>query len=515
MNNASVRRLCVLFVVLITATAFAADRPNVVVLLVDDLGWQDIGCYGGPAKTPTLDRLAAGGVRFTDFHSGCGVCSPSRATALTGRHHIRAGVYHVISDNHHDMHLLEREITLPEILKEAGYDTAHIGKWHLGLPRGGRDKPTPDQHGFDYWFVTENNAAPSHKDPTNFIRNGKRVGKIEGYACQIVVDEAISWLDNERDPDSPFFLNIWLHEPHAPIAAPDEIVSQYGKLDDPAAIYTGTVDNTDRAIKRLVAKLHEVEDPENTIIVYASDNGSYRDERNGPLRQSKGSNFEGGIRVPGIFYWPGTIPAGIVENEPAGMVDLLPTICGLAGIAKPREVYLPRNVHLDGSDLTPLLTGSSDEFTRHQPLFFMLPTSNPTATVREGKFACVAYRDYELPKDMKSMRGLMNQVEAILKTEDSPVLRDGNLWSKMFNSKFANREAERLRVEFLRLNRFQESWIPTIKSGGYQRFELYDLDADLGQQTDISKDHPDVAARLKQQLLEIHASVMADGPDWE
>ncbi len=504
------RILCVCICFALSATAFAAQsRPNVVVMYVDDLGWRDIGCYGGPVKTPALDRLATEGARFTDFHSGCAVCSPSRATVMTGRHHIRAGVYHVVSDHSHNMHLLEREVTIAEVLKDAGYDTAHIGKWHMGLPQGNRDKPTPDKHGFNYTFMTENTAHPSHKDPTNFYRNGKALGKIEGYASQIVVDDAISWLDNVRDRESPFFLNIWFHEPHAPIAAPDEIVSQYGELDDPAAIYSGTIDNTDRAIKRLVEKLHEVDLPENTIIVYASDNGSYRAERNGELREGKGSNFEGGIRVPGIFYWPGTITKGLVEKEPAGMVDLLPTICGLAGIDK------PSGVHLDGSDLAPLLTGRSEEFARHQPLFFMLPTSSPSATIREGKFALVAYRNYELPKDMEAMRDLMNRVEVILKAENSPDLRDGNLWSKMFNVKFANKEAERLRIEFLKLNRFQEEWIPTIKAGSYGRYELYDLDTDLGQKTDISKDHPDVVGRLKEQLLDIRASVMADGPLWD
>ena len=491
------------------ATAAAAQRPNVVVMYVDDLGWQDIGCYGGPVRTPTLDQLAAQGVRFSDFHSGCAVCSPSRATAMTGRHHIRSGVYHVISDRDHAMHLLESEVTIAEVLKQNGYDTVHLGKWHMGLPFGGRKKPTPYDHGFDYWFGTENTAHPSHKDPVNFHRHAKPLGKIAGYACQIVVDEAISWLEKERQADKPFFLNIWFHEPHAPIAAPDAIVAQYGDLDDPAAVYSGTIENTDRAIARLVEKLKAIDALENTIIVYASDNGSYRPERNGPLKGSKGSNFEGGIRVPGILYWPDGIRAGQVEKEPAGMVDLLPTICGLAEIDK------PKGVHLDGSDLSPLLTGRRNEFQRHIPLFFLMPTSNPTATVRDGRFALVAWRDYELPKDLKAMNGLMNQVEEILKRENSPELRDGGrLWSKMFNTKFANKEAEKLRIQFLRLNRFQESWIPTIKAGGYKRFELYDLDADIGQKTDIAKQHPEIVNRLKQQLLDITASVMNDGPDW-
>ena len=234
-------------------------RPNIVVILADDLGFQDIGCYGGPVKTPALDGLAAKGVRFADFHSGAAVCSPSRATLLTGRHHIRAGVYSWISDESQNSHLLEREVTLAEVLKDHGYATAHMGKWHLGLSTRDHKKPTPKQHGFDYWFATGNNAQPSHKNPANFIRNGKPVGKIEGYACRIVVDEAISWLEEKRDPDAPFFLNIWFHEPHAPIAAPEKIVSQYGKLKDQATIYSGTIDNTDRAIARLLAKIEKID----------------------------------------------------------------------------------------------------------------------------------------------------------------------------------------------------------------------------------------------------------------
>ncbi len=346
------RIVLVCALVALSSTTLADERPNVVVLLADDQGWKDIGCYGGPAKTPTLDRLAAGGVRFTDFHSGAAVCSPSRATTLTGRQHLRCGVYSWINDNEQKSHLLEREVTLAEVLRSHGYETVHLGKWHLGLPTYNRQKPTPSDHGFDYWFATANNAQPSHKDPVNFVRNGKPVGKTEGYACQVVVDEAISWLDKERDPDKPFFLNVWFHEPHAPIAAPDEIVSPYGKLNDPAAIYCGTIDNTDRAIARLLKKIRQVDSPENTLIVYSSDNGSYRADRVGHLRGIKGSNYEGGIRVPGIFSWPGTIASGRVEQEPAGLVDLLPTVCGLLGIDK------PAGVHLDGSDLSPLLTGA-------------------------------------------------------------------------------------------------------------------------------------------------------------
>lgn len=436
--------------------SLAAPRPNVVMLLADDLGFRDVGCYDGPVKTPTIDSLAQGGTRFSDFYSGCAVCSPSRATLLTGRHHIRAGVYSWIHDPSQKSHLLEREVTMAEILKQAGYATAHVGKWHLGLTTPERDKPTPANHGFDHWFATHNNAEPSHRDPRNFIRNGEPVGPLKGYSCQLVADEAISWLDKNHDPKTPFFLNVWFHEPHAPIAAPDEIVNNYGKLKDKAAIYSGTIDNTDRAIARLLGKLREVAPPEDTLIIYASDNGSYRDDRTGNLRGRKGMNWEGGIRVPGIFNWPGRIKANDVSGEPAGLVDVLPTVCGLLGLPK------PKGVHLDGSDLSPLLLGDTAAFTRHQPLFWHLQKARPIVAMRDGDHSLVADPDYELSTD----------------------------------------------------NMFREEWITTIKRGGYANYRLYDLKNDPGQTTDLAAQKPELLKKMQAQLLKINASIMKDGADW-
>jgi arylsulfatase A len=495
---------------LLVCPGFAKDkRPNVVVLLADDLGWKDIGCYGGPVKTPALDELAANGVRFTDFYAGAAVCGPSRAVLLTGRHHARAGIYgNVIFDSIQKPHLLQREVTLPEVLKKHGYGTAHFGKWHLGMPTRDVKKPTPAEHGFDYWFGMNSGAHPSHKDPVNFLRNGKPVGKIEGYSCQIVVDEAISWLDDKRDPEAPFFLNLWFHEPHDRVAAPESIVSQYGDLTDQAAVYSATIDNTDRAIARLLDKLKEVDSLENTLVFYTSDNGSYRDDRNGGLRGRKGKSFEGGIRVPGIFYWPGTIRKGHVEHEPAGVVDLLPTVCGLLGIDE------PEGVHLDGSDISPLLIGHSNEFARSQPLYWHLPSGNPSLAIRDGDYSMVAYRDYKFPRDRAAIVQVEKEIEEVLKKANSPELVPWVERTDYFYKKFKNRDAERLRGKFMRLNVFQDSWIPVLKSGSYKRFQLFDLAADPSQKVDVSKQHPEVLSRLKRQMLEINASVMAEAPDW-
>lgn len=488
-----------------SATAFATQRPNVIVMLVDDLGSQDVGCYGGPVNTPALDDLAARGVRFTDFHSGAAVCSPLRATLMTGRQHMRAGIYHVLQDQMHNAHLLEREVTVAELLRQAGYGTAHFGKWHMGISSGARKKPSPSEHGFDYWFGLANGAHPSHKDPVNFIRNGKPVGPMKGYSCQLLADDAIRWLEEKRVPDHPFFLNIWFNEPHAVIAAPDDIVSRYGDLKDEAAIYSATIDNTDRAIARVVAKLKDIGALENTLIIFSSDHGSYRDDRNGGLRGNKGSNFEGGLRSPGIFFWPRGFAGGRALAEPSGSVDLLPTICGLVGIEK------PTGVHLDGADLSPLLTGQG-RFERTQPLFWHLPTSGPAVALRDGRYTLMGYRNYELPQNHTAMNALLERIAKLVGADGKS--GGGNLRSRVFNTTFSSPEANRLRREYVQLNTFQESWIPLIKAGGFRRFELYDVIDDPKQTKDISTQQPGITARLKKKLLAIHKSVMADSPDW-
>ena len=454
-------------IAILLTSLYGVQRPNVVILMSDDLGSADLSCYNGPVNTPAIDGLAAKGVRFETFYAGASVCSPSRAVLLTGRHHIRAGVYNWIYDQTQNSHLLEREITIAELLKQAGYETAHLGKWHLGLPMRGRDKPTPVQHGFDYWFATANNAEPTHHNPVNFIRNGKAVGKLEGYACQLVVDEAIHWLDNHRDASAPFFLNVWFHEPHRYLAAPAELIAANqgaehtagldGKAQAEAPLYSATIENTDKAIARLLTKLGQVAPPENTLIIYTSDNGSFMKNRNGSFRGHKGVNWEGGLRVPGIFCWPDTIMPGQVEETAAGMVDILPTLCSLLQIEAPE-------VHLDGTDIAALLVeGKGQGVARPQPFYWQLYRSTPIVAIRDGDYTLVGMRD----------------------NENLPVT-----------------------------NRMNEKWIPLIKNGGYTDYQLFDLSKDPNQTTDIASQFPEKVEALKKKLLAINASVMADGPDW-
>ena len=492
------------------AEAPHSSRPNVIVLLADDLGWKDIGCYGGPVKTPALDSLAANGIRFNNFYSGAPVCSTARATLMTGRHHLRTGVYTVIQDHLHDMHLLESEVTIAEILKSNGYETVHLGKWHLGTPFRGRKKPWIDEHGFDYWFATDLNAAPSHRDPVNFWRNRKRVGPLKGYACQLVVDEAITWLEQKHTKEKPYFLNIWFHEPHAPLAAPDELVSKYGQLNDPAAIYSATIDNTDRAISRLMAKLKKIGSLDNTIVIYMSDHGSYRHERNGGLRSGKGSLLEGGIRTPGIFSWPARFTKNQVNETPASSIDILPTLCGLIGINKPEDT------HLDGIDLSPLLLGKSSKLDRDQPLTWHSPTSQPVVVIRDGQYSLVGFRNKEYPKDKKAIASVMSEMRVILEKKHDRKLSDSELWHKCYNSPLKTPEWNKLRSKFVTLNTFQESWIPTIKSGtsDISRFELYDLTKDPGQTKNIANQQAGVFQQLKKKVLSIDKDVREEAPLW-
>ncbi|MFG0296049.1 MAG: sulfatase-like hydrolase/transferase, partial [Maioricimonas sp. JB045] len=229
--------LCLIVILLALVSTTSADdaRPNVVMLLADDLGYADLSCFDSPeVKTPALDGLAAEGAKFTHFYAGSAVCSPSRAGLLTGRFPVRASVYSWIHTSH-NMHLRVEETTIAEVLKQAGYDTAHVGKWHLSydLEDGSGPNPDPGDHGFDHWLATGNNAEPSHRNPNNFVRNGKALGEVPGYSCQIVADEAIGWLKGRSEPSRPFFLNVWFHEPHRKVAAPEELAARHADTKNP------------------------------------------------------------------------------------------------------------------------------------------------------------------------------------------------------------------------------------------------------------------------------------------
>lgn len=442
--------------------AVGADRPNILIILLDDAGWTDLGVYGSRIATPQMDGLAARGMRFTDAHSAAPNCSPARAGLLTGRIPPRTGIYGHLPGGH-VMHLPPEEVTLAELLKPKGYHTGHFGKWHLSIPEW--DHPQPRDQGFDRAVYTENNADPSHLNPINFYRDGKAMGEIEGYSCQFVVDQTVSWLDEiEASPTSdPFFTCVWFHEPHYPIASPPDLVrhyqEQFPELSEDEAAYCANIANVDLAVGRLLKKLDQLGVTENTLIFLTSDNGPVIP---GPsaigLRGRKSNLWEGGHRVPGIFTWPERIEPGSISHEPISGIDLLPTVCELL------EIPTPAGKHIDGTSILPLLEGQSETLVRHQPLYWFFYRLNPAVAVREGKWSLLSFtNDSDRPKTHRLIRDDM----------------------------------------------------PHIKNSTLEEFLLFDLESDLAQQQDVSAQYPEVLDRLSREAIEIHQSVLAEGPTWD
>ena len=395
-----------------SSTLKPETRPNFVVIIADDLGWGDISAHGHPhIRTPNIDRLAAEGVRFTSCYSAAPVCSPSRVGLLTGRNPNRAGVYEWIANaptdwiaqerSRHLVHLRREEVTLPRLLQQAGYATAMAGKWHCNSRFNDPAQPQPGDAGFDHWFATQNNAAPSHKDPANFVRNGAPVGPVEGYSCQIVAHEAIGWLEQRHAAQraQPFFLYVAFHEPHEPIASPPDLVAAHREHTRNAdeAQYFANVENMDRAVGQILAALERLGLAKNTLVLFTSDNGpeptfsypgtprSYGSP--GPLRGMKLWTTEAGCRVPGVLRWPAHVKAGQVSDEPVSSLDLLPTFTALAG------AKLPEDLKLDGADLRPALRGQSIE--RAQPLFwtYFNAENDQRVAMRDGPWKLLAKLD--------------------------------------------------------------------------------------------------------------------------
>ena len=387
----------------LSANADAPRRPNIVVMMCDDLGYGDLSCYGHEIiHTPNLDQLAAEGIRFTDGYAAAPVCSPSRAGLFTGRNPYRAGIYDWIPSG--DVHLRDQEITFPELLQEAGYETMLAGKWHLNGRFNQPDRqPTPGDQGFDHWFATHNNATPNHRNPVNFVRNGDNVGKMEGHSSSIVVRETLSWL-NSRSSEHPFLCVLTFHEPHTPVASPEDLVAKYEPYETipGQAIYWANVAQVDRAVGELMDGLQQRADYENTIIVFTSDNGPEEWMRYpgcnlqhgsvGPLRGHKLDVFEGGIRVPFIVSWPSVVQAGRESSEAVSSLDLLPTLCRLA------EADVPEGLVLDGCDISSHLIQDGTEIDREKPLFWFYYAARGYANfaMRDGDFTMIARRTGDL-----------------------------------------------------------------------------------------------------------------------
>ena len=445
-------------------------RPNFVVILCDDLGYGDLACYGhSHIKTPHLDQLAKQGMRLTSCYAAAPVCSPSRAGMLTGRTPNRSGVYNWIPGNH-VMHLRKDEVTVAMMLKQAGYDTAHVGKWHCNGKFNSPTQPQPGDHGFNHWFATQNNAAPSHRNPRNFVRNGKAVGPMEGYACQLVADEGVEWLRNGRDKEKPFFLFTCFHEPHEPVASPDRITAGYAKVakNKLEAEYFANVENMDAAVGKLMAALDELKLANDTLVFFTSDNGPETLRRYGGAGRSYGSPgslrgmklwlYEGGIRVPGILRFPGRIKAGSESDEPVCGLDVLPTLTALAGIE--RKPDRP----IDGANFAAVFSGKP--IRRAVPLYWHY------------------YNALGAPK-------------AAMRVGDWMVLGS---WGKA-----SGRGGGFFRASDQKL----------VKETPLSEFELYNLKTDRDQEKNLAASEPAQMEKLKAMLIKKYREVQAEGPEWK
>lgn len=409
-----------------------SQRPlNVILFLVDDLGWMDLGCQGSTFyETPHTDRLAAEGVRFTDAYSNCPVCSPSRAALMTGKYpgsvgftgHITAILRHrykphgrVIPPDDY-MFLRHSETTLAEALKPAGYASASIGKWHLGS-----EAYWPEQQGFDLNVGGyDHGSPPSYFDPYTSpdkdwnpdipTLEDRQPGE---YLTDRLTDEAVDFIESRREQS--FFLYMTHFAVHTPLEAPADLVRKYEKKlnqDDSQinATYAAMIEKTDDSLGKIVAKLEELGLRENTVILFASDNGGLQEvTRNVPLREGKGFLYEGGIRTPFIVSWLGRIPGGRISEEPVTGADIYPTVAELAGdAAKPGKT--------DGRSLAALLLDPDSE-QAERSLYWYYPhyspqARRPGAAVRRGRYKLIEHYDpstvelYDLEADISETRDL-------------------------------------------------------------------------------------------------------------
>ena len=314
----------------VCVAASAGAAPNIVFVVADDMGWGDVGYHGSEIRTPELDRLAAGGVMFERFYVNP-VCSPTRATLMTGRFGVNTGVLGPFNPWYERGLPLDEKL-LPEYFREAGYRTHALGKWHLG-------PNSPEYHpmnrGFDS-FYGHLHGYLNHELHTLFgridwQRDGKTVHEA-GHATQLVTAEAVRQIE-ERDQDAPLLLYVSYGAPHAPLQASAEAIAEYAHIDDERRrIYAAMMTEMDRGIARITAALEEAQIADNTLLVFFSDNGASLNlgGSNSPLRGGKGTTFEGGIRAPALMYWPTGLQAGTVFAERMTATDLLPTLLAAA-----------------------------------------------------------------------------------------------------------------------------------------------------------------------------------------
>ena len=361
--------LCVATIVPVTAaTTGSPPKPNIILCMTDDQGWGDTGYNGHPElKTPNLDAMAAAGVRFDRFFSAHPMCSPTRASCLTGRSPTR----YVCMTWGHDLPL--REVTIAEAVKTTGYATGHFGKWHLGgiehaaggtgrgLPESFDPKPRhPGNQGFDEWWSAGNNYDLGYE---YVYHNGEQVPPRQGDTSDVLMSEALEWIGKQAAAKKPFLAVIWFPSPHGPHQATPEYAKPYEKYGKPKANYYGELAGVDHAMGTLRKALRELKIADNTMLWFCSDNGAASPGSTGGLPGGKKFLTEGGTRVPGILEWPARIPKPFATTVPACTMDFYPTALELLGITMPDQAG-----SIDGISLLPLIDGKLTSRPKPIPL---------------------------------------------------------------------------------------------------------------------------------------------------
>jgi len=388
------------------------QRPNIIYILADDLGYGDLSGYGQQRfTTPNLDQMAAEGIRFTNHYAGSTVCAPSRCALMTGYHTGHAWVRGNWETGPHGwgacLELRPEDLTIAELLKSAGYATGAFGKWSLGIEK---TTGAPWKQGFDQWFGFLNQGAAHFYYPEYLWKNDQKVGltgnkdgQRQEYAHDLIIEEALRFIDANQD--HPFFLYLPVTIPHAELLVPEDSLAPFlGKFPEqpyegthyasqptPSAAFAGMVTRMDRDIGRIFEKLKTLGIDENTIVMFSSDNGPHKEgghspdffDSNGPLRGYKRDLYEGGIRVPMMVRWPGKVKPGTVTEHPSAFWDVLPTICDLAAVKSPAGI--------DGISFLPTLLGK--EQPQHEYLYWEFH-ENPTTdqAIRRGEWKAVRHR---------------------------------------------------------------------------------------------------------------------------
>lgn len=428
-----------------TSVQAHAAKPNVVVFLADDLGWTGLGCFGSDLyETPHLDAFAASGMKFTGAYAACTVCSPTRASLLTGMYPARLRLTDFIAGQnrpHAKLRIPEwtkqlepRHVTIAEALQTAGYKTGHIGKWHLN-ERGKESAETgPTHQGFDY-SVSRPKGTKGY-----MLRNGAASNAGTNYLTDWLTDRACEFVD--RAKDEPFFLYFAYNVPHTPIQGRKDLVDYFqGKVDQTAVhnnpTYAAMVASLDQSVGRVLDRLDKHGLSDNTLVIFTSDNGGLTQRygkhdgftENLPLRRGKGSAYEGGVRVPAIIRWPGVTKAGSVCDEPVMTIDYYPTLLEITGAAGDGN----HNRSMDGKSITSLLRNSSMQLDRK--LFWHYPHyhaggDGPYSAVRDRNYRLIEFHEdsslrlYDLDNDI----GEQNDLSGTLREKTASLLAALNGW---------------------------------------------------------------------------------------